>query len=177
MKKYTLFAALCWLFSSCLTNERAKLDLYDGTEITSFSLEYRYSIVPKSPDPDGKDGLPQMRVVNIEADITTNDPNVSSASSLANPPEGSELNSITLTPYLPRVRGTFTQAEQDKISNTQIWGVTSISPGATIIPMGDAPRLGVPGDFSAPRQYKVISANGESKIWTLLVAPFNPPKP
>ncbi|WP_394370918.1 DUF5018-related domain-containing protein [Prevotella illustrans] len=35
--------------------------------------------------------------------------------------------------------------------------------------VGDAPRLGVPADWTSSHQYKVTAANGVSKIWTISV--------
>ncbi|MEN6456700.1 MAG: hypothetical protein ABFD10_20780 [Prolixibacteraceae bacterium] len=50
-------------------------------------------------------------------------------------------------------------------------GYAVISPGARIEPVDGAPVLGVLGDFSATRKYKVTAANEiDSKIWEVNVA-------
>jgi hypothetical protein len=53
---------------------------------------------------------------------------------------------------------------------TNMVGYAVISPGAIIEPIEGAPILGTLGDFSSPRKYKVIAADGiNSKIWIINV--------
>lgn len=48
-------------------------------------------------------------------------------------------------------------------------GIASISVGSVIVPLEGSPQLGERGDFSIPRKYEVIAADGHtSKVWTIV---------
>ena len=49
----------------------------------------------------------------------------------------------------------------------------TISTAAIIKPIGDAPKLGVPGDWTKDNQYEVTAADGTKKTWTIVVEPYN----
>jgi hypothetical protein len=54
-----------------------------------------------------------------------------------------------------------------KISLTNIWATANIPNAARIDPVGEAPVLGTPGNYSQPVTYKVTAANGSSKNWVI----------
>jgi hypothetical protein len=53
---------------------------------------------------------------------------------------------------------------------TSLVGIATIDRAAVISPIGNAPRLGAPGDFSNPQNYKVTAAdNIHNKTWTITI--------
>lgn len=50
---------------------------------------------------------------------------------------------------------------------TRLWVNVSISDAATIVPLGNSPVLGKPGDFTKDCTYKVIAADGSSREYVL----------
>jgi hypothetical protein len=57
-----------------------------------------------------------------------------------------------------------------EVNISNIVGYAVISPGAVIEPIEGAPTLGVLGNFSAPKKYRVTAADGiNSKIWEVTV--------
>nr|WP_203966653.1 hypothetical protein [Capnocytophaga stomatis] len=50
--------------------------------------------------------------------------------------------------------------------------VVSISTTTKIYPIGDAPELGVPADWSKPDKYRVEANNGNFAEWTIEVTSF-----
>ena len=47
--------------------------------------------------------------------------------------------------------------------------VVTLSAAAKIEPISGFPRLGIPGDWSKPNEYKVTAANGSTKKWTFTI--------
>ena len=58
------------------------------------------------------------------------------------------------------------------VTLSHIWAYVTIPDAATIVPVGNAPKLGTSGDYSSPTSYKVSAANGESKVYVLIVKPL-----
>lgn len=78
-------------------------------------------------------------------------------------------DTVYITPAFP---SGFPDGEKVNVSLKHIWGYAYIADAATIRPIGSAPLLGSPGDFSAPVSYEVIAANGDKKEWVISVAPL-----
>ncbi len=51
----------------------------------------------------------------------------------------------------------------------------SLSSGAKAYPMGDAPELGINGDWSKVNKYKVKALNGDEAIWTIKIDELSMP--
>ena len=68
---------------------------------------------------------------------------------------------------VPAASGAFTETIRGQVSLASLVGKFNISTAAAIEPVEGSPTLGIPGDFSAPRKYRVTAANGASQVWTV----------
>ena len=151
MKKYfyliaALFVAV--LSTSCLDSGLEELDEYSGCDITNGNVYWRYygtDVIPGS-------GEQQVKQVYLAAARTQD-------------VENGVYTIRYQTNNIPEAeRGNFTEAKA-------VVAVT-ISTAATIKPIGDAPKLGVPGDWTKDNQYEVTAADGTKKVWTIVVEPY-----
>ena len=62
--------------------------------------------------------------------------------------------------------------ERPNFTESKAVVAVTISTAATIKPIGDAPKLGVPGDWTKDNQYEVTAADGTKKVWTIVVEPY-----
>ena len=151
MKKYfyliaALFVAV--LSTSCLESGLEELDEYSGCDITNGNVYWRYY-------GDGKisaSGEQQVKQVYLAAARTQDAEN------------GVYTIRYTTSNIPEAERGNFTESKA-------VVAVT-ISTAATIKPIGDAPKLGVPGDWTKDNQYEVTAADGTKKTWTIVVEPY-----
>jgi hypothetical protein len=147
-----------WLMAcaltSCLTAGLEELPAFEEAEITDVTFEYRY----KDPGSVWIDGEQIVKWINLP---------------VQNKVINSDAGTITCTLQVPAADGTFTEAIRAQVSLSSIAGKFYISTAAGIAPLEGAPTLGVPGDFSAPRKYKVTAANGTAKTWTVQVTGLN----
>ena len=56
-----------------------------------------------------------------------------------------------------------------KVDKTNLAVIVSVSTAARVSPVGDAPRLGTPGNWSSAHKYRIEAANGNSAEWTIEV--------
>ena len=61
----------------------------------------------------------------------------------------------------------FPKEEVDKVNKNNLVVILGISTAAIIAPAPDAPKLGVPGDWSKPNKYVVKAANKSMAEWTV----------
>ncbi|MDR1455292.1 MAG: hypothetical protein LBJ01_06550 [Tannerella sp.] len=142
---------LACMMTSCLTAGLDDLPAFEEAEITDVRFEFRY----KDPASLGIDGEPIDRWVNL----TVSDRVISA-----------EAATVACTLQVPAADGPFTEALRGQVSLSGLVGKFYLSTAAKIEPVEGAPVLGIPGDFSAPRKYKVTAADGKtSKIWTVTV--------
>ncbi|MGQ7870738.1 DUF5018-related domain-containing protein [Sunxiuqinia sp. sy24] len=149
----SIFLMLIIGTSSCLTGNLEDIPEFNDAEITDVKFDFRY----KDANSNWVDGEPIVKVVrlNVEKDV-----NVS---------EG--IIEVTLS--LPAPDASFTNEIRRQVSLTNLVGKFNISTAATIEPLNDAPTLGIPGDFSSGRRYRVIAADGTTtKEWTIKVNPL-----
>ena len=154
MKKYFIYIfvllAACML-PSCLNMNLEDLPAYSEAEILDFKFEYRWY--------DESVGLGRMYV----QDLTVSSLVITSESAMV---------SLDLT--VPAASENFPVSERDKVTLANIVGYCDISTAAVIAPVGNAPRLGVIGDFSEQEMsYKVTAADGTEKTWTVTIGSFN----
>ncbi|MBJ6369598.1 DUF5018-related domain-containing protein [Snuella sedimenti] len=148
MKKsiYILFALVAIIFTSCLKADLEELPVFEEAEILTFDLEHRY--IDKNAN-----GVESMKFKYL----TKNDLVIDSLSA-----------TITLNPTVPAPSGSFTQEIRREVSLSNIAVSVRISPAATIEPLDGAPTLGVPGDYTVPRKYRVTAADDKtSRDWTI----------
>jgi hypothetical protein len=151
MKKiYVILILLGAVVSSCLKDGLEDLPAYDLTKITSFNLEYRF-------EAKNANGVSYVEVVTLPTTVVID----------------SESNKVTVTPSLPAANSVFTVAERSKVSLKKIIGYCSLETAASIKPIGDSPKLGVPGDWTVERKYLVTAADGKTtREWTIKVNPL-----
>ena len=152
MKKYfyliaALFVAV--LSTSCLESGLEELDEYSGCDITNGNVYWRYYGDEKIP----ASGEQQVKQVYLAASRTQ------------------DVENCVYT--IRYVTGNIPEAERANFTESKAVVAVTISTAATIKPIGDAPKLGVPGDWTKDNQYEVTAADGTKKTWTIVVEPYN----
>lgn len=136
---------------SCLTSGLDELPVYEEAEVTNFKFEYRWA---------AKEGISDILMVKpLNVDLSIN----------------KEKQEVRCKITLPGADSqSFTEAVRNQVSLSNIVGFCSISTAATIHPVGNAPVLGKPGDYSQQlMQYEVIAADKKTKkTWTLIIESF-----
>lgn len=149
LKSKWLILLLCLpLMTSCWK----ELPAYEDAEITKVGFYHRF------PGPD-KDPVTGEQIVvekelNCTYDIDT------------------ESATVQVDVVVPSANGSFTEQERNKVSQSKLWGYVNVSTAAMVTPIEDSPKLGTPGDWTKPRKYQVTAANGNTKIWTIIVRSF-----
>lgn len=151
MKKFfNIIAALLLavVSTSCLDSGLEELETYKDCDITSGEIYWRYystDVIPGS----GEQQVKQVRLARaVEQNLDTN------------------------TFYIRYVTGNIPEAERANFTESKAVVAVTISTAATIKPIGDAPKLGVPGDWTKDNQYEVTAADGTKKTWTIVVEPY-----
>lgn len=157
MKKYIKFLCLSILVgisvSSCLKSGLEDLPAFDLKDITGVQrVEYRFVSDETSP----VDGDKVVKFVTLVHNATID----------------AEAQEVKIQVSTPAPSEVFPMEEKQKVSNTNIAVMVSISTAAQISPIGDAPKFGVPGDWSKPNSYLVKAADGSTKEWTVEVEPL-----
>ena len=132
---------MAFFLSSCLESNLDDLPVFKDAEITDFKFEHRWI------KDDGKFAVMQLNN-SVDIDHVNN----------------LVVNTITI----PGASGNFPEEVRSQITLASIVAYCNISVAAVIEPVNGAPKLGVPGDYSAERQYQVTAADGETKkVWTI----------
>ena len=74
--------------------------------------------------------------------------------------------------YIRYVTGNLPADQVSAFTTSKVVIAVTISTAAVIKPIDGAPTLGVPGDWSKPNKYEVMAANGDKKVWTIVVEPY-----
>jgi hypothetical protein len=144
------------LFTSCLKYDLPTLPVYTDCNITNIYYEYRYY----DSTSVWIDNSPIVKYVTLTVTKTID----------------ANANTVTVSLVVPAASGTFTVAKRANVALTNLIGSVDLSTAAIIAPIDGAPVLGMPGDFSAPRQYKVTAADGvTTKTWTITVTSLAKP--
>lgn len=144
------------LLTSCLKYGLDDLPVYSDCEITNIYFEYRYEDTT-SP---WIDGSPKVKFITLVVTKTID----------------AVANTVTVSINVPAVSATLPTAERAKVALTNIVCSMNLSTAAKIEPIEGAPILGIPGDFSGPRKYRVTAADGiTTKTWTVTVTALNKP--
>lgn len=151
MKTNRIFSALLFfltvvLFSSCLNHDLEELPTYDGNDITSVvSVYHRYYSNTTIPVSNAKKVLQkQLQVTSSNID--------------------KKNKTVSIQVKIPT---NFPKEEVDKVNKNNLVVILGISTAAIIAPAPDAPKLGVPGDWSKPNKYVVTAANKSMAEWTV----------
>lgn len=155
MKKYSYLLCLSFLFAltSCLNSNLDDLPEFEENEITGVQrVEYRYV----------SDEVSQASGQNIVKYVTlTNKATIDK-----------DARHVGIEVTVPAAGASFPDAEHAKCSTKEIAVMVSLSTAARLTPVGDAPKLGVPGDWSKPNKYVVTAANGDTAEWTVEITKF-----
>lgn len=144
--RLALYTLFIISFSSCLKMGLDDLPTSDKAEITNVKFEYRW----------WDETAQQLRVVELAT---------------SNKIENHTINS-TIT--VPDVTDKFTSEIREKVSLSNLVGLTDISAGAAIRPVNGAPTLGTPGDFSGKEySYLVVAADGSDIEWKINIIALN----
>ena len=142
-----VLAAVALMAASCLKSN-LELDTYDGKDITSIvGVYYRYlgdNVIPVSGEKEVRQVTLSVSNVSIDADAGTVSADV-------------------------RLPSNFPAAQRDAIDATKLCVVVGISTAAVIEPIGNAPKFGVPGDWSKSNSYQVTAADNSTKNWTVQI--------
>ena len=145
--------------SSCLTQGLDELPAFDDAKIVNVFVEHRY----KDKSDEWIDGSNVVKFQKLDIERTF----VHAEDS------GSKYDSIIITPSIPQPSGSFTAEERMNVTLEHIVVYVNISTAAIIEPLDGAPVLGVPGDFSKPRKYKVTAADKKTTSeWVILIKPL-----
>ncbi|MDD7455670.1 MAG: hypothetical protein PUK70_05405 [Bacteroidales bacterium] len=151
MRKYITIFLACFIavsVSSCLKHGLEDLDEYSGCDVTNGDVYWRYfgdNVIPVS----GEREVKQVRLAAARSQDVEN-------------------NTYTIrysTNNIP-------EAERGNFTESKAVVILTISTASTIKPIGDAPALGVPGDWSKDNKYEVTAADGTKKVWTIVVEPY-----
>ncbi|MDE6049699.1 MAG: DUF5018 domain-containing protein [Paramuribaculum sp.] len=147
MKRYIIpFLALLSMvcFTSCLTSGiDDPEEEFDGADITGGQIYYRWI--------DAAGNVQQKRIARA-IDIDDEEQVFTILYAI-----GSTLDE---------------QQSQDFETLKKVVVTLDISTAAVIKPLGESPKLGIPGDWSKPNQYEVTAANGTKKVWTVAVEDY-----
>ncbi len=148
--------AIMTLLASCLKSGLDKdLPAFEDAKITDVFFEYRYV----DPDHHSPDGADIVRVIELP---------VSNKVFKLKEESGAEKDSIIASVTVPAADRFTPASEWDKVAASNLVVKSNISTAARVEPIGDAPKMGVPGDFSSPKDYKVVAADGiTERIWTI----------
>ncbi len=149
MKKYVPLFILTWMVimcTSCLTGNLEELETYTANEITGIQgVYYRYYSAETIPA-SGEQAIKQIQLTVSDLQLNA------------------EKGTLDFTVSLPTG---FPNDEKENVSINELVVVLNVSSASLVEPIGDAPILGAPGDWSKPNQYKIKAANGDEKVWTL----------
>lgn len=147
MYRFLLLFLLVISATSCLKAGLEELETYDQNDITNVRVEYRW----------WDEADKRLRVVEMNVGKTID----------------KEAKVISLTVEVPVATHTFTSAIREKVSLSNLTMNVDLTTAARIKPLGGAPLLGTPGDFSAKEfAYQVTAANGNVADWTFEIVNF-----
>lgn len=145
------------LFASCLTSNTEAIEAFDNNDISDVAgVWYRYVTVENANS--GREVLKKLELDGITKKIDK------------------ETKTITLSvsPSTPIIKSLPADARA-ALSIKNIGVVVSLPTAARIFPVGNAPKLGINGDWSQPNQYEVVAANGNKAVWTIKMEALNIP--
>lgn len=150
MKKFlNIFAALLLavVSTSCLEHDLEELDLHSGCDVTNGNVYYRYISDEVHPGT----GENKVKQVYLAAART----------------QDLETNTYTIRYVTDNI-----PAEKRATFQESAVVVLTISTAAIVKPVGDAPTLGVPGNWTKDNQYDIVAADGTTKRWTIHIEPY-----
>ena len=151
MKKFlNILAAmlLAVVATSCLEHDLEELDLHSGCDVTNGNVYYRYISDEVHPGT----GANKVKQVYLAAARTQD-------------VENCTYTIRYVTDNIPAEK----RADFEKSAVV----VLTVSTAAVVKPVGDAPFLGEPGDWTKDNQYDIVATDGTTKRWTIHIEPYN----
>ncbi|MFY0601292.1 MAG: hypothetical protein JXR03_16565 [Cyclobacteriaceae bacterium] len=135
---------------SCLEKGLDDLPAFEDAEISSVNFEYRWL--------DNSNDFARLEVVKMNTVVDI--------------PEGSTVVNCDIA--VPDESESFPASIRNNITLSNLVAYMDISVAAIIEPVGNAPVLGTPGDFSQSSfEYEVIAADGKTtNVWTININSF-----
>ena len=140
-----LMLMLTCIMASCINSNLDDIESYTDSKITDINFEYRWVT---------GDQL-HVKSLNVakSVDATT--------------------NTVECTITVPKADNTFTEEIRNGVTLSNICGYMTLSTGATLKPVGNAPNMGIIADFSGKEyNYEVIAADGTKSAWKLKINDF-----
>ncbi|AVM56073.1 MULTISPECIES: hypothetical protein [Capnocytophaga] len=148
---YALFAILAIGFNSCLKSNLEELPAFEENDVTNVDrVEYRFIS-------DEISKASNQKIVKF-INLTVNKKEINKTD-----------KTVRIEVTVPAANSDFPTVERDKVSKANLTVILSVSTAARVFPIGDAPRLGTPGDWTNPHKYKIEAANGNTAEWTVEV--------
>ena len=150
MKNYKILYLILIIFplllnQSCLEMGLDEPPASNDAEITNINFEYRW-------EENGR-----LHVMRLDRTIVDTQ---------------SAKHVVDIT--VPDASENFPESVRNNVALNNLTAYCDISPGATIVPMGNSPQLGTIGNFSiSDLKYNVIAADGTAKVWTIEIRNFN----
>lgn len=154
MKRNILFLLLagCMLmFTSCLKSGLDEIENSSLCAVSSVTMEYRWI----TQNANGYDQMSRQQLT-----LSNNAPD--------------ENNEIHFVVEVPAASATFPEDIRNVVELDGLYMIMVISPAAKVVPLEDAPVLGVPGNYEIGKSYKyqVTAANGDTAIYTVVIEDF-----
>ena len=130
------------------------LPAYEEAEISAVQFYYRWA----SSDKDPITGEPVVKERQLGCTFTIN----------------SEAGTVDAKITVPAVNDNigFTEAVRSQVSLEKLWAQATISTAARLTPIDGSAPLGTPDNWTTPHSYKVMAANGDTKVWTIRIVEF-----
>ena len=138
--------------TSCLEHDLEELEVFDGCDITRIDCAFRWKTGETHPG-SGAEKVNQVYLAGARSYETDE----------ADPSKGVCTIKYTNNAIPDQYKAN---------AETQMVVYVTISTAAIIKPIGDAPQLGIPADWTKDHQYEVTAANGDKKVWTIVVEPY-----
>ena len=152
MKKYSFLLAvlLSVLFTSCLKDGLDEGELSTECNVINVKFEHRWAVEMGTP------GMYMLNFKEMSVVKTFNE----------------EQGVINVTITVPQTDGNYPAEQRIATVLSNLACSLEVSRAANVNPLGGAPVLGTLGDYSLERIYRVTSASGKYKDWTVIVSEF-----
>ena len=153
MKKYSILLLLPFfsmLFTSCLKDGLDEGVLSTECDVTNIHFEHRWATEMTTS------GMYQLNFMEMTVNKTIDTENC--------------VIEVQIT--VPAVSNNYPQEQRDATTLSIMAWSFEVSRAASVAPLNGAPVLGKLGDYTKEHTYRVISASGEYKDWTVKVTSF-----
>lgn len=158
MKKILfLLTVLTVSLSSCLKSDLEDIESSTNCELSNVEFEYRW--ITDIVDSEGNfTGVSELQYKKLDVTKSID----------------SDNGKVIIELSVPKASGNFTEDIRNNVSLGNIVGMFTVSSAASVTPIGNAPQLGVPGDFSQKTYtYRVTAAAGNYMDWVIDIVEFD----